>query len=285
MQQTLNAPPTPISRVPGEIISLILSHTMRSSVPFDLEHFLRRGRDLRKHGEGNQHGESSEDWFLDGLDPGQREHFRDWVLINSTCRGFRAWGKEAFFSEKIFVIRPLFMKAIARDGADGAVSSAIMATARAAIRHVVAPFPAIYLVTLPRYNALERLRSLTVGILHRRLDHLLSTSDLARLEPVSLPEEYLNRLRDLGLGANQLTANLLIDKEACPAQMERRVHIIYAYVRLQLVRKARREISRRGIDPRLRACPTGAGFSLVLDTSFHLASMFGTFTSLCMMDV
>lgn len=96
----------------------------------------------------------SQSWFLEQLDPGQIGHFRDWLLINSTCRRFRAWGKSAFFSEKIFLVRPRSMERLCRN----------IPSARRLIRHVIALLPPVRnpFYALPQYQALERLRSLVI---------------------------------------------------------------------------------------------------------------------------
>lgn len=39
----------------------------------------------------------------------QVPHLRDWIMVNRTCRRFRNVGVEAFFSQKRFVMRPIFM--------------------------------------------------------------------------------------------------------------------------------------------------------------------------------
>lgn len=208
---------------------MILCLTMRSDTPVHWEHFLKLGRqyqyarrcqnthtwkDTKKSGKDacevrKESGTStdSEGWFLDHLDVGQIEHFRDWRLINSTCRTFRAWGKSAFFSQKIFVVGPSFLKNLSGETATRSISAENLVIARSCIRDVIANFEcgryASQFIALPRYHVLPRMRSLSIHLRCNRLE-VISSRNLPALGRYPLPNELLTLLRDLGLRVDQL---------------------------------------------------------------------------------
>lgn len=224
MQQTSDTPSSDISRIPDEILWMILLHTMRSDVPVHLEHLLRLGRRFHniRHGNDTQNpgthpckvdntfSESgvsacSNSWFLGQLDPGQVEHFRDWLLINSTCRRFRAWGKKAFFSEKTFILRPPFLKTLCEETAK-TISAEDVKTARSCIRHVIVPLPhpgTSEYITLPRYHVLQRLRSMCIYTSCND-DEIFFRSKVPPRKRYPFPEELSTLLQDLGLQVNRL---------------------------------------------------------------------------------
>lgn len=95
--------------------------------PVGLEHFVHLGRQFQNLRQGNDikslardsyevqkrfsepsASACSERWFLDHMDPEQMEHFRDWALVNSTCRGLRAWEKRVL-AGKTSITRPSFL--------------------------------------------------------------------------------------------------------------------------------------------------------------------------------
>lgn len=231
-----------MSSLPHEILSLILLHTMRSEKPVHLEHFMRLGRRLQgirngkdaKNSGAESHmaeipsskssgSASSESWFLDQVDPGQREHFQDWLLVNSTCRSFRAWGKTAFFSEKIFIIRPRFLRALRRTGAKS-ISPEIITMARTYIHHVIAPLSYTGRNS-PRHHSLDcRFNMLTHYRFLQGLSELSIQADctdsemFSRLEEAPLnryplPEQLSTLLRDMGLAVHELKMDIQSDKE------------------------------------------------------------------------
>ena len=210
-----------MSRIPDEIFSTILRYTMRSEMPVHLEHFLEVGRQFRKichvndtKNPGQSASTSSELWFLDQLDPGQIEHFRDWLLINSTCRLFRAWGKEAFFWEKVFVVRPEFLKTLTGETAKG-ISAENSATARSCIRHVIAPIKPCRpseTLALPQFHALQRLRSMSIRISHF-IERILGKLHPTILKRYSLRKEFNRLLRGSGLRVDQLQMDVLSDHD------------------------------------------------------------------------
>lgn len=246
MQQISDTPSSSMSCVSNEILSMILHYTMRSDMPVHLEHFVQLGRryqDIRKKEKDTQtpgadfreiesrFSESSigsacsERWFLDQLDPGQVEHFRDWLLINSTCRGFRAWGKKAFFSEKIFVIRPLFLER-PFSSYTRIMSAEDKTTAQAYIRHVIAPLSytktgiyASQIDTLPRYRALHRnLRSISLQF--DCAEHeFLSRLNGPALKRHPFPKELRSLLWDHGLLTSDTRLKLEIQDDKEPGEL------------------------------------------------------------------
>lgn len=239
MQQASEKSCTGMALIPPEILSMILSHAMRSDMPVYLNHFLRLGRQHRDIRDGKVTDKwasstaCSEKWFFYNLDFGQLEHFRDWLLINSTCRGFRACGKELWFSEKVFVIRPRLMKTLR--GATPRISTENLSIARACIRHVIVPSPgdaASQLIALPWYNNLQNLRSLSIQLC-RDPSKILSISTLSTLKQKPLPEEFLTLLRNAGLRVGQLQMDLLYvaDEGEYHFQMEGLANHVYPYLR------------------------------------------------------
>lgn len=208
---------------------MIIVHTMRSDTPVDLGYFPRLGRRSQRVinvNDTNIPAKNSREierillssqftppasHRIDELGKTQIEHYRDWIFINSTCCDFRALGKKAFFSEKVFVIGPQLLKDLCGETARS-IGAEDKATARAYIRHAIAPLPhpgsASQFLTLARYNALQRLRSLTI---HIRAPH--DRNHFIRLNPRTvktgpLPEEFSNLLRDIGLRVDQLQMDL-----------------------------------------------------------------------------
>lgn len=262
-------------RIPNELLLKILSYTMRSEMPVHLEHFLQLGQLLQNirnenctdnrallsvstclescfHDEldpGLSTWTCSESWFLNKLDLGQLEHFRDWLLINSTCRSFRAWGKEAFFSEKIFVIRPQFIKTLCGESAKS-MSVDNIAAARACIRHVIAPSPycsaTSHLMCLPRFHTLQRLCSLSIQPGCNSSDILLRLN-LRSFKRNPLPEELLGLLQGIGLRVDQLQMNLLYEnnEEMHQYHMQRLADTVYPHLRILSAWKVkgRRQVS------------------------------------------
>lgn len=252
MQQSSDTPSLTMFLIPGEILSKILVYTMRSDMPVDLDHFLRLGRRFQTRS-GNDGEESetdsdsyeepdasvcSERWFLDHLDSGQKEHFRDWLLINSTCRSFRAWGKKAFFSEKVFAVSLPMLK-ILRGETRKIISAENIAAAQACVRHVIAPLRntsvTSQIMILPRYHALQRLRSMSIAFqpLNAKFD-ILSRFSYPKLKRKQLPEELSSLLRDLGLRVDQLEMELVyeIDERDHQIQMERLADEVYPVLRV-----------------------------------------------------
>ena len=235
MQQTPDTPSSAMSVLPNEVLLMILLHTMRSDKPVHLEDFWRLGRLLQNIRNGDDTRKSiaascklkdpgsessasacSESVFLNQLDPGQIEHCRDWLLINSTCRKFRAWGKIAFFSEKIFLVRPTCVKRLCRN----------IPAARPLIRHVIALLPPVYnpFYALSQYQPLERLRSLLISR-DCTNSSLLSMSNGPQFERCSFPEKLLSFVQDIGLQNNQLKIYLQVENQIPTKRLEQ-VHTL-----------------------------------------------------------
>lgn len=241
-----------MAHIAPETLSMILSHVMRSNVPIYLGHFLQLGRQLRnirgekvidrlhlaRRGGTSSKAGCSNQWFFVNLHLGQLEHFEDWLLINSTCRAFRAYGKELFFSEKVFVIRPPLMKTLC--GATPRISPENLSIARACIRHIIAPSPgdaASQLITLPRYHTLQNLRSLSIQLCCDPSE-ILSKSKLPTVKQKPLPEEFSTLLRNIGLRVDQLQVDQLqvdllyvVDEGEHQSQMECLATHVYPYLR------------------------------------------------------
>ena len=228
MQQTPNTPYSGMSALPNELLSMILLsmilvHAMKSDKLVHLGHFWRLGRLLEtvRHGNDTECSEASasacsEKFFLDRLNPGQIEHFRDWLLINSTCSRFRAWGKLAFFAEKIFLLRPKDVERLCRN----------IPEARPLVRHVIAPLPPVYnpFYALPTYQPLEHLRTLVIQ--HDYHDSaLLAMPNGFPLDRCPFPEELLDLVQDLGLRNDQLRIYVQVDNQI-PVKRLRQVHTL-----------------------------------------------------------
>lgn len=230
MQQNSDTPSSSISRIPNEILLVIFVHTMRSDVPVHLEHFLRLGRQFQKIRNGNDTessvtesykvenrllesgaSASSESWFLNQLDSAHTEHFRDWLLINSSCRRFRTWGKKVFFSEKVFIFTSPFLRTLCA-GTTKTIGAENVRTAQACIRHVIVPLSyggtAGQFITLPRYHFLQSLRSLRIQTGCYCDRDILSMFKVPPLKRYPLPEELLTLLRGIGLQVNQLRIDI-----------------------------------------------------------------------------
>lgn len=203
-------------------------------MPVHLEHFMQLGGRLqnirddyaKNRGEKSWEVEylcsesstsaGSEGWFLDQLDPGQIEHFRDWLLINSTCRRFRAWGKIAFFSGKTFLVRPACVKRLCSN----------IPVARPLIRHVTAILPPVYnpFYALPQYQPLENLRSLVIQR-DRPDTSLLSMPNEPPPECCSFPEDLLSLVQDIGLQNNRLKIYVQVENQI-PTKRLAQVHTL-----------------------------------------------------------
>lgn len=136
---------------PAEIIARILPYAMANDEPLHLQHFIDLGRtvhppdpaydDLDADHQFRTHL-TSRDWWFEKLEPSQKIHFVDWLLINGTCRRFRVFGKPAFFSQKKFVIAPdLLLILEGQQGRNMAAADKKMALCR--ITRVVTPITLI----------------------------------------------------------------------------------------------------------------------------------------------
>lgn len=224
MQEISNTQSPTLSLIPGEILSMILHFAMRCNTPVHLEHLLkyaqqrqniRRAKKIREIAWETGQIIISEpgafaNWFVD-LVPGELEHYQDWLLVNSTCRRFRVWGKKPFFMEKVFVVKPEFWENLGET--TKWITAEDVAIARASIRHVIAPAehqnsPSQFLI-LPKYCALQNLRTLTIqiGCSSSEIDYF-SSLDLSELKQYPLPEKFASLLQDLGLPVDRLEMGL-----------------------------------------------------------------------------
>ncbi|MCJ1467135.1 hypothetical protein MMC07_005757 [Pseudocyphellaria aurata] len=227
MEPTSITSKSPISLIPAEILNMILRYAMRSETSVHLELFVQLGHRLQDVCDAKITEHSQQDfseilrtdvkrWFLSRTGSTQGEHYQDWLLINATCRGFRKWGKKAFFSEKVFVIRPAFLKSIC-DATTRVMSAANVAIARRRIQHVIVPLAVVGMggqfITLPRYHALPSLRSLSLQYSctnARVLSHLMPPGP----NRYPVPKELETLLREIGLRVDQLQLDLEMDEKS-----------------------------------------------------------------------
>lgn len=232
--------------LPVEIQLQIFGYVMASDAPVDLQEFVELGRELQSSREARSESDaeaesivvevpglttktrqSSAKWaiwyphyeFFTELHPAQREHYLDWLLINSTCRRLRDLGKVAFFSEKCFILRPRFLNLFSQGIAKN-VSGADRTTALEQIRHVIAPLAfdrsARDFRNLPRYHVLQRMKLLTIQ--HRTYESFIRwvgmpvVEDLAAVDRIQAPQELLDFLRDLGLKVDRIRVDLIQDR-------------------------------------------------------------------------
>lgn len=241
---------------------MIIAYTMRSDTAVNLEHFPQLGRPWRRVFNKSDIKipatdsrvlkpvllscpySSSKSHRLDVLDAHQTEHYQDWLFINSTCFRFRAIGKKAFFSEKVFIISPRLLKDL-RGETGRSISAEDKATAREYIRHAIAPLPhpssASQYLTLARYNSLEQLRSLTIHIKVPDDSHIFIRLNPSKFTKGPLPDEFLNLLRDIGLRVDQLQMDLQLDVNDSSVHyqdpMKSLVDIVYPLLRALSARR------------------------------------------------
>ena len=80
-----------MDRLPDELLQKILNHVMMRDDPFCIQEYFH-----------DRNGGADRD--LQRLHPSQRSHLLDWLLVVGTCERLRRLGKEAFFSQKVFVM-------------------------------------------------------------------------------------------------------------------------------------------------------------------------------------
>lgn len=248
MSQLFSDPQPTLMTLPAEIQLKILGYVMASEAPVDLQEFVELGRELQNlretswesDGEAEpvvleerilsiKAGQSSVasalcgpcNNFLTELHPSQKEHYLDWLLINSTCRRFRELGKVAFFSEKCFIIKPSFLTVLSQALARN-LSAADADTALTQIRHVIAPLTfdsstARDFRILGRYHALRCIKILSIK--HRKYAAIIRSTgrpaveDLAAVDRIPSPQELLDLLRYFGLQVDRLRVDLINDED------------------------------------------------------------------------
>ena len=233
-----DALPSTFSLLTSELVIEVLAHTMVSKVPFDLQKFIELG--ARWHQEQATRATSpyssdeSRSWFLDRLHVSQREHYLDWLAINGTSRWFRACGRLAFFSQKIFIVAPPLLMAL-QNGNCRNISVPDNAAIISHAPHVIVPLPsrnrATHFTRISTYNAFTRIRVLSIqpfafGDGDRILQPLesASTQMVARLlrrsdfgdmllrgtpKRHSAPPELLSLLRGVDLDVGRMEVDLI----------------------------------------------------------------------------
>lgn len=233
---------------------------MRSDIPVHLQGFRELGRKgkaldsedadkLKACSSRKSKARSSQKsgWLLRHLDMGssQSEHFQDWLLINSTCRSFRAWGMKAFFSEKIFFGTDSFWLITWANG----LSAESVAVAREGIRHVIVQHRRDYFLAI--------IATITKKILPclRRMSLLLCCPNFAT--PLALhsfqclrrplPKSFSKFLRNIGVPVDRLQMDIVFGKDRRYNEREPddKVHCL-----MTLMDKHRANMSRARNDPR-----------------------------------
>lgn len=191
-----------LASLPGEILTEIVALTVASENLVDLERFVRMGQELekkrlRRAGQRPLAVSTSRRWWFDHLPPSQLEHLKDWLFVNSTCRRWRAFGKQLFYAHKLFIIRPDFLDHLeSNDWPYGDLKSA-----KVEIRAIQAPIPhGGALWRLPRYHLFPSLQ---------RLNIKLPTSR-RKLMAIKLPDYLLGHLRTVGLRVDELQMDLVV---------------------------------------------------------------------------
>ena len=95
----------------------------------------------------------------------QALHAQDWIIANSVSHRFRSWAKEAFFSEKVFVVGLDLLRRLQK----GKLGSLSVENANLMIRHaeqIIVPLSGCSSATayssIPNYQLFEHLRVLTI---------------------------------------------------------------------------------------------------------------------------
>ena len=134
--------------------------------------------------------------------PAQITHTQDWIVANSVSHRVRKWAKESFFREKLFIVDAALLNDIIVGRAQQLSQSNRQMFLQYATR-VVAPVDRVPrdLLTLPRYCAFQRLRSLDTwmncGGSHGQLHYPSSRWEQRHPEP-----GFRALLSDTGIAAN-----------------------------------------------------------------------------------
>ncbi|KAL8978343.1 MAG: hypothetical protein Q9205_006048 [Flavoplaca limonia] len=134
----------------------------------------------------------------------QAKHLKDWVLANGVSHRFRRLAKEAFFTAKVFVIKP---KVLHQLQASATTSSLLKYSQR-----IVVPLPACSAesawLTLPRYQQFTNLRVLAIWPGTDRYNEFPNiVSGKLKQEPAS--ELIQTLLRDIGLERDNLRIDMI----------------------------------------------------------------------------
>lgn len=275
---------SPISSVPNEVLSKILKYALTSDLPpVHLQHFFDLSRKrpslCNPEEEGNSDHEEAEEeeeeddladyahnfttsddeddyyallpskeWWFSELNPSQKLHFQDWLLINSTSRRFRGLGKAAFFLSKTFVITPSLHDSLISHKIKNLTPNDVI-LAIGSIQYVVATLRAVSagssFMELPRYQkALPRLCNL--GIQPRiPSDQILWSLNSTTSKRHVPPKELMALLGKIGVAVDKIHVELIYDDSEDARQM----HVaclhehVYPYLRIMAERKAKRQLA------------------------------------------
>ena len=273
-----------ILTLPNEILYMILTRVMTSTEPVnfpelvELNHGTQRRRsnsDLEKevkeakkrhaairerittdphyHKYGRRDGPptSSADTCLPGLADHSRGshsqflHFRDWCLVNRTCRALRAIGRRLFFVKKTFLITPSFLNAL-ETGRVRNMTASDIALARECIHEIFIPLrstgAAAPYIKLPRYNYFTNLRKLSIQPLPA-FEYYFSNK-----RTIALPQELSDLLRGIGVPVDKWNMELVCDsnKNAKRDMLGSLIHDVYPLLQVLVnARAARAEAMRQ----------------------------------------
>lgn len=193
---------------------------MPSTTPLDLEWFTALGdrldsflRDWRitehklQAGQPPQHPTkiAAKEAFIASLPSQEHEAYLDWLFINRTCFRFRYWGKENFYREKVFIIRPEFLAAL-RAGKVKGMSASDQNIALQRVSHVIVPIPSFKnaspFLALPRFHAFPRLETLGILSFYSFEDDKkdgIDAAQIVRVKGLGVEDELWGLLGDMGL--------------------------------------------------------------------------------------
>ena len=174
-----------ISDLPDEVLSRILKYVLASDTPMDLECFIGSKRNYNfqltnMSPDGTfchqplchylkKVAGFSQIHLLDcnHFPSSQAAHAQAWIIANSVSDRFRSWAKEAFFSERVFLLELDLLRRLQI----GKVRSLSAENANLMIKHaeqIIAPVPvcssASAFISLPRYQLFQHLRVLTIWL-------------------------------------------------------------------------------------------------------------------------
>ena len=191
-----------LASLPGEILTEIVTLTLASENLVNLERFVKMGRELgkkrlKRNGQRPLALWTSRRWWLENLPLSQHEHLKDWYFVNSTCRRWRAFGKQLFYAHKRFIIAPHFLEELESNG----WPSGNLNFAKAEIRDVQALLPyGEALRGLSRYYVFPSLQRLNIKFL----------TSLKKFMAIQLPEYLLDYLKAVGLRVDELHMDLVV---------------------------------------------------------------------------
>ena len=180
--------------LPNETLFRILEYTMASEVPFHLEKFVQFDRASRIR------GPPCDQWSFPDLVGelhrtcnSQKEHYVDWVIVNSVGHRIRACGVPVFFSQRLIIITTMVSSWL-QDNTCRMIVPRIRAAIFSQARNLIAAIPThkvrVHLEILPAYNAFRCLRSLVIEIYNRDFSdepQSFYRTTLPQLSPTPMP--------------------------------------------------------------------------------------------------